>query len=87
MDPSPLRLRDLVVMADGRRKAEWDRTGAVVIWLASQAGVKLDPATINPYRKPVPPPPKTPEQRERENRAGWKLLNRVMGARNGSRRK
>jgi hypothetical protein len=49
-----LTLAELEQAARGRRRDEWDRTAAVVFWLAAAAGVQVDAAALNPYRPPEP---------------------------------
>lgn len=53
MNPHPLSLRELVWMATGRQRADWQRVGVMVAWIVNRNGMT---------RKPVEPNEVIPEQ-------------------------
>jgi hypothetical protein len=62
-------------MVWARRREAWDHTTALMAFVASRLiGEKLDPVKLNPYRRRPNLPRRTPEQIERANREGWRLL-------------
>jgi hypothetical protein len=49
---------------------------AIILTIAALAGQELDLVAIHPFRRPLP---KTPEQRAREDRDGWRMLGAALG--------
>lgn len=53
MNPHPLTLRELVWMATGRQRADWQRVGVMVAWIVNKSGM---------VKRPVEPNEVIPEQ-------------------------
>jgi len=60
VDPGPLTLRELVLMAEGRVRDEWRRTSVLLALIANtnrdpKKSRALRPADFDPFAKPVMP--------------------------------
>jgi hypothetical protein len=52
LDPGPLTLRALVLMAEGRRHQQWEIASHLMALVANCHGNKAKPADLNPYPRP-----------------------------------
>ena len=82
VDANKFSLRELVWLANGRRREEWDHS----ILHAAAMGGKVDLDRMNPYRRPVEKS-LTPEQRRKARKAAMADYVASMKAMNTKRKK
>lgn len=62
-------------MTEGRRREEWDHTAAILAPVLTYLGGKpVDPAALNPYRRPRLSAEMRRKLDEANDRDGWRLL-------------
>jgi hypothetical protein len=81
IDPMDYSLRELWWAMRSRQRAEWERTTALMSWIAAKwTGEKVNPDSINPY---IPKPRLDPKIEKKEAwsniKAGFKALAKRRG--------
>lgn len=79
-----MSLRDLVLMATAKQRADWLRVGVAVAWQVNSGGFAkkpLSPLAVIP--EPYRPPPearriKSAAERESESRQAWGVMDRFF---------
>lgn len=67
-------------MVRGRQKEQWDCFAGLMSFIAARmpfTAEQIDPLKLNPYRRSKIK--RTPEQIERDNRFGWRLIETGLG--------